>query len=47
MPFLHLTLLYLGELLQYNIYNLETYMIKFVDHKIAIIGKREYVEKNP
>lgn len=47
MPFLHLTLLYLAELLQYNIGNLETYMIKFVDHKIAIIGRRGYLKKSP
>lgn len=41
--------MYLRELLQQNIVNLEACIVKFVNHENAIIGKREYLEnvRNP
>ena len=50
MFFFRLTLLYLRELLQQkNIGNLETCIVKFVNHENAVIGKREYLKnvRNP
>lgn len=49
MFFFRLTLLYLRELLQQNIGNLETRIVKFVNYENAVIRKREYLEdvRNP
>lgn len=49
MFFFRLTLMYLRELLQQNIGNLEACIVKFVNHENAVIGKREYLEnvRNP
>lgn len=49
MFFFRLTLLYLRELLQQNIGNLKTCIVKFVNHENAVIGKREYLKnvRNP